>query len=436
MDSKKVLIITYYWPPSGGVAVQRVLKFTKYLRDFNWEPIIYTVSNGEFPELDYFLVNEIPVGIKIFKTRIWEPYSIYKFFTGKKKGVGIHRNTIKSGKKISIAERISLWIRGNLFIPDTRCFWIKASVSFLQKKTKDEKFDAIISTGPPHSNHLIAFELSKISGIPWLADFRDPWTTMDYYQDLKLTQWADNLHHSMEQRVLKNASIVVVVGSRMKKEFDEKGAKRVEIIPNGFDESDFNDPENVRLDSEFTIVHVGSFLKRRNPEALWKTLANLKQQNHPLMQSLRIKLIGRIDSSIIESINHHELGEYLLQIPFIPHNEVVRNLKSAQILLLPIDDFDGAKWVLTGKLFEYLAAKRPVLCIGPTDGDAAKIIRETEVGETYGFLDQPGVSEYLLRQHKLYLSNELKINSTLTVNKYSRRELTRNLATLLNEISA
>lgn len=431
---KRVLIITYYWPPSGGVAVQRVLKFSKYLRDFNWEPVIYTVSNGEFPETDYSQMSEIPDGVEVLKKRIWEPYSIYKFFTGKKRGVGIHRNEIKSGGKISFSESISLWIRGNIFIPDTRFLWIKPSISYLKKRVDKRNFRTIISTGPPHTNHLIALTLSRFTGIPWLADFRDPWTTMDYYKDLKLTRYADRRHHFLESKVLTTASAVTVVGSFMKREFESKGARRVEIITNGFDDSDFRD-SGARLDSEFSIVHVGSFLRRRNPVALWEAIVRLKEENQPLLKDLKIKLIGRVDPLILESIAQYGIDDFFIHIPFTPHSEVLHLLTSAQILLLPIDDFDGAKWVLTGKLFEYMASRRPVLCIGPTDGDAAMLIKETGIGETFEFNDREGLMNYLIKQHSLYLLKELKPNKNSNVSQYSRRELTRKLAMLLDEIS-
>jgi glycosyltransferase involved in cell wall biosynthesis len=430
--TKRVLIITYYWPPAGGVAVQRVLKFTKYLRDFNWEPVIYTVSNGEFPEVDNSLIAEIPPGIEVIKTKIWEPYSWYKLLTGKSQKEGIRRSNIKLGKDISILESISIWVRGNLFIPDTRCFWIKPSVSFLINKLKQEKFDAVISTGPPHSNHLIGYNLAKKTGILWLADFRDPWTTMDYYKDFKLTRFADKKHHLLESKILLSASAVIVVGKLMQDEFESKGAQRVELITNGFDESDFEDVQT--LDTDFTLVHVGSFFKRRNPDALWKAIAQLKKINHPLLQHLKVKLIGRIDPFVLASIDQNDIGEFFEQIPFKPHNEVIKFLNSAQILLLPIDDFEGSRWVLTGKLFEYMASKRPVLCIGPTDGDAAMVIKETGIGETFAFDNQNGLFNYLIKKHDLYLVNELEREKNADVTKYSRRELTRKLAQLLDEI--
>jgi hypothetical protein len=197
---KKVLVITYYWPPSGGAGVQRWLKFVKYLPSLGWEPIIYTVENGEYPVLDDSLVNDLPSNIKVLKTKIWEPYIFYKRFTGRKKNDKINSGFLNNKKKNKILESISVWIRGNLFIPDARKFWIKPSVNYLNNFIKDNPVDFIISSGPPHSTHLIALGIQKLNKIPWLADFRDPWTNIDFYKDLKLSKWADSKHKKIRKR--------------------------------------------------------------------------------------------------------------------------------------------------------------------------------------------------------------------------------------------
>lgn len=432
--SKKVLIITYYWPPAGGIAVQRMLKFSKYLPSFGWTPVIYTVANGEFPEVDKALLNEVPETLEVIKTKIHEPYSIYKLFTGKSSGERVQRVKTASGKS-SGRESLSQWIRGNIFIPDTRFLWIRPSVSFLKKKLKQEKFDAVISTGPPHSNHLIALALAKSEGIPWIADFRDPWTTMDYFKDFNLTGWANRKHHRLELEVLRKASSVVVVGSSMKHEFEEKGSKNVQIIHNGFDDADFAAAGDVAPDTKFSIVHVGSFFKRRNPDVLWRVLARLRDEKHPLLGHLEIKLIGRVDQVVLDSMNKHGLNPYLNLVPFVPHAEAITYLKSAQLLLLPIDNFEGSKWVLTGKLFEYMATRRPILCIGPSDGDAAQVLDEVKAGETFDYDNDPALRNYLVRQFERYQSNKLGSNKNEKVEAYSRKQLTKKLATLLNEIS-
>ncbi len=261
---RKVLIITYYWPPSGGAGVQRWLKFSKYLHEYGWEPIIYTPENPEAPSQDFTLLKEIPKGITIIKTPIWEPYEFYKKLVGMKKGEKVNAGFLNEKKKPALAEGFSTWIRGNFFIPDARKFWIKPSVKYLNNYLKQNPVDAIISTGPPHSMHLIALGVKKKLNIPWLADFRDPWTDIDFYHHLRLTKWADKKHKRLELSVLKNADIVTTVSNNWGKDLEKIYSRKVDIVTNGFDPEDFA-AANQTLDTMFTLTHIGSLNKDRNP---------------------------------------------------------------------------------------------------------------------------------------------------------------------------
>jgi hypothetical protein len=430
---KRVLIITYYWPPSGGNGVQRWVKFVKYLRDYDWEPVVYTVENGEYPELDYSLVKDIPEKIEVIKHPIWEPYSLYKKFTGKKSNSKINRDVVGKNRKLSFTESAALWLRGNIFIPDARKFWIKPSIKFLLNYLQSNPVDAIISTGPPHTDHLIALGVKEKTNLKWIADFRDPWTTMDYFNDLKLSSSANKKQHRLELAVLKTADRVISVGRMMKKEFDEKRGSDTSVITNGFDSTDFNTGE-MELSDEFTLVHIGSFLERRNPFSLWKAICELISEKESFKNKVKIKLIGRVEQSIINSIKEFNLDSYTDVVPYMDHQKVIIELKKSQVLLLPIDDFDGAKWVLTGKLFEYLAGERPVLCIGPPDGDAAMVLSETSAGVTFNFHDVSGIKKQLLEYFNLYLQKKLTVNNN-SVDEYSRKQLTQKLAAILNEIT-
>lgn len=429
---KKVLIITYYWPPAGGIAVQRTLKFVKYLQDFGWMPIVYTVSNGEYPEHDPALEQQVPGNVTVIRRPIWEPYAWYKAFTGKS-GKKVNRANLKQKAGGSLTEKISFWIRGNFFIPDTRRFWIKPSIAFLSDYLQAEKVDAIISTGPPHSMHLIARGVSKQMKLPWLADFRDPWTTMDYYKDLMLTSMADARHRKLELAVLKEASSVVVVGRFIQQEFEGKGAPRVRVIANGFDTTDFA-TESIAVDKTFALVHTGSFFTRRNPESLWKAISELKSEGHPA-GNVQLKLVGRVDPPVLNSIEAFGLTGNLNLIAQVPYNEVIRIMKAAPVLLLPIDVFDGSKWVLTGKLYEYLASGRPIVCIGPLDGDAAGVVEESRAGKAFDFGDVAGLKAHLITLHQQFVAGTLRIEGS-KVDQYSRKHLTGELADELNRITA
>ena len=429
-EFKKVLIITYYWPPSGGSGVQRWLKFTKYLRDFNWEPVIYTPENPEIPVEDSSLLKDIPDGITILKKRIWEPYSFYKRFLGQKGEDKIQTGFLTEKRKPKRKEKISVWIRGNFFIPDARKFWTGSSVKYLTNYLKKNPVDIIISTGPPHSMHLIALGLKKKLNIPWLADFRDPWTNIDFYNELKLTRWADKKHKKQEQLVIKEADSLIVVGTTLKKEYQNMGAKNVSVITNGYDHDDYID-DNVCLDKKFSIMHAGTITYSRNPQDFWSVVSELVNEHRDFAEDLEIKLIGKIDLSVNENITRLGLDKFVVKTNYLSHKETIREQKRSHILFLPINNTKNAKGIITGKLFEYLAAGRPVLAIGPTDGDAAEIINNTKAGIISGFGDNKRLKNNILALYHNYKKGKLQI-STGDVSKYSRKNLTEELVNLLN----
>lgn len=431
IPSKKVLIITYYWPPSGGSGVQRWLKFTKYLRDFNWEPVIYTPENPETPVEDNSLFRDIPEGITVLKKRIWEPYSFYKKFLGQKEEDKIQTGFLTEKKKPKRKEKISVWIRGNLFIPDARKFWIRPSVKYLTTYLKKNPVDIIISTGPPHSMHLIALGLKKRLNIPWLADFRDPWTNIDFYKDLLLTPRADNKHKKLEQSVLKEADSLIVVGSTLKKEYENLGAEKVSVITNGFDQDDYKD-DDICLDKKFSILHVGTITYSRNPKDFWSVLSELVNELQDFADDLEIKLIGKTDLSVDENIAKLDLQKFVRKKNYLPHKEAIQEQQKSHVLFLSINNTQNAKGIITGKLFEYLAARRPVLAIGPTDGDVAEILNITNAGRISGFGENTRLKNHILALYHNYKKGKLQINAG-DVSKYSRKNLTEELVKLLNE---
>jgi glycosyltransferase involved in cell wall biosynthesis len=435
MPNKKVLIITYYWPPSGGVSVQRWLKFSKHLKSFGWDPIIYTVSNGDYM-IDNSLLNAVPKDIEVIKRPIWEPHHLYRYFSpgSEKDSKKNKRIEIDTASQSGFFQKMAIWIRANLFIPDARKFWISPSVRFLKNYLKRNRVDAIISTGPPHSLHIIGLRISRYFELPWVADFRDPWTSMDYYLDFKLSSWGDQRHRQLEKKVITSADKVIVVGNSMKYEFEAKGSKNVVLLPNGFDENDFKLNGNVVMDEKFSLLHTGTFLPRRDPIVLWKAISELREENHPLLTDLEIKLIGNVNEKIISSIESFGFNQYVNIIKQKPFKEVVIDMHSAQILLLPIDWFEGSKWVITGKLFEYLAVRRPILCVGPKDGDAAYIIDNTKSGVVIDFEDVKTMKEQLIGWYQDFKNKQLSVKSE-GIESYSTKQLTAKLADILNEIS-
>ena len=425
---KRVLIITYYWPPSGGAGVQRWLKFVKYLRNFNWEPIVFTVENGEFPVLDFGLIKDVPESVEVLKVPAWEPYKLYKLFSGKKKNEGINIGFLSEKEGSGFIESISKWIRGNFFIPDARKFWIKPANQFLNQYLQNHPIDVIISSGPPHSTHLIALSLKKKFQIPWLSDFRDPWSNIDFYKDLKLTKVADQKHRKLENDVLVQSDIVLTIGRQLSNELKTLGAKRVEIIENGFDPQDFLEDKNHELDEKFSIAHIGSFTPSRNHMVLWKALSHLVNEKEEFKSKLEIKLIGKVDYSVLQSIKDFGLDTYLKKIDYVSHNEVIKHQKSSKLLLLMVNNTPNAKGIVTGKVFEYMASKRPILAIGPKDGDLGEILSNTNSGLVCDYENVENLSSTIWNIFKDDIKFENNISS------YSRVELTEKLVSLLNEM--
>lgn len=421
----KVLIITYYWPPAGGSGVQRWLKFSKYLRDFDIEPVIYTVDNPSYPILDKSLESEIPKGLEILKQPIFEPNSVLSFFGNKKKKESagfLNPNPAFFGKIVQ-------YIRANYFIPDARKFWIKPSVKFLTTYLQNNYIDIVISSGPPHSMHLIGLELKKKLDIKWISDFRDPWTEIDYFHQLPLTDKSIKKHHLFEEKVLKKSDMVIVVGETMRKKF-YKHNHNIEVLTNGFDS--YENSLTKELDSNFSITHVGLMNADRNPVILWEVLHEISNQNIDFKNDLSIKLIGKIDETVIQDIQVFN-PKNIVRIPYLEHEEVRKYQASSQVLLLSINRVPSAKGIITGKIFEYLQAKRPILCIGPEDGDAAAILKKTNAGKIVGFDHKNELKATILKLYKDFKEEKLVVKS-INIEQYHRKNITSQLAEVIKKV--
>ena len=430
---KKVVIITYYWPPMGGGGVQRWLKTTKYLREYGWEPIIFTTENGEASVVDEGAFKQIPDGVETLKVPIWEPFGLYKKLTGKKKGEKLSPGTVTE-KEASFTQKLSVWVRGNLFIPDARMFWIKPASKSLNEYLKNNKVDAIVSTGPPHTTHMIALNVIKKNNIPWLADFRDPWTNIDFYDKLQLTNWADKKHKRLERLVLDKADQVVTVSWSWAEDFRRISERMPMVITNGFDPEDFTKAGTLPLDKKFTITHAGSLNDDRNPHALWRALEQVSKEVDGFINDLEIKFIGQVAPVAIKDLTEFGLDKNLNLIDNLPHKEVVTEIMKSQLLLLPLNDTPNIDGVVPGKLYEYIGANRPIVCIGKPDGDAAKIIKETNAGLVSDFDDVDSLIENLKAYYKDYKNDSLTIESK-DYEKYSRKLLAGQIAEELNKIS-
>jgi hypothetical protein len=423
---KKVLIITYYWPPAGGPGVQRWLKFVKYFRDFNIEPIVYTVKNPNYPIIDESLKKDIPSSVMVLYHPIWEPNNFLSLFGKKKKESAGFLNP-----NPSFFGKLMQYIRANCFIPDARKYWVNPSVNFLEKYLRKHKVDVVITTGPPHSLHLIGLKLKEKSGIKWIADFRDPWTEIDYFHQLPLTKKAIQKHHYLEKEVLKKADTVLVVGNEMNKKYS-KISNNVVTVTNGYDGEIVEIHDD--LDLQFTLTHIGLMNADRNPKILWEVLAELVKDNQDFSNDFKLKLIGKIDASVVTEITKNKLSQYVHIIDYMSHNEVIEHQRKSQVLLLVVNNVPNAAGIITGKIFEYLMAKRPILAIAPVNGDLKDIISATHSGVVVDFEDRNSLKNAILELYSKFKKGKLIIESK-NISQFHRKVLTKNVSEIINKIT-
>lgn len=431
MSTSKVLIITYYWPPAGGPGVQRWLKFVKYLPDFGIEPIVYIPENPSYPLLDEKLLSDVSDKTIILKNKIFEPYALASFLSKnktKKLGAGI----ITQKKKQSFVEKIMLWIRGNVFIPDARVFWVKPSVKYLKKYIQENNIETIITSGPPHSLHLIGLDLKKQLNLNWIADFRDPWTTIGYHKELKLSKWASAKHKALEKEVMTTCDTILVTSPTTKTEFERITNQPIEVITNGYDVEKI---DKKPLDENFTLAHIGSFLSERNPQILWESLSELIQENEAFATHFKLKLIGAVSKEVIQSISDYKLDTFVQNLGYVSHEEALVHQRNSQVLLLIEIDSDDTKCIIPGKLFEYMVSERPILAIGPKNSDFENIIKQTNTGVFYQYNEKNELKSKILSYFNQYLDKNLKVNA-VGLQQYSRKSLTEKLAKTISKFNS
>jgi hypothetical protein len=426
---KKILIITYYWPPAGGPGVQRWLKFAKYLPDFGWKPIIYTPENPSYPLLDESLMKDVPKDIEMVKTKIWEPYQLAEKLN--KSNKKFKAGQFDVGKNQSWKSKLSIWVRGNFFIPDARVFWVKPSTNFLEKYLTENKIDVVVTSGPPHSMHLIGLNLKKkLPNLKWIADFRDPWTEISYYKHLKLTKSSDQKHRFLESEVFKNADITLATSYTDAENFRKNGANSV-CITNGFDESD-NTKTLLLSDSQtrFTISYIGVLEQLRNPENLWKVLNDLVKNNSDFAEKFSLKFVGRVDDKILENLENLSLKNHIQNLGYLPHGKAVEEMSKTSLLLITNFPSEASKGIIPGKIFEYLATGKQILSFGPKDADVSRILDETKAGQHFSYEDSEKLKQFILEKFELWKTGNLGDN-TENIEQFSRKNLTKKLSEIL-----
>lgn len=435
--AKKVLVITYYWPPGGGAGVQRILKFVKYFPQFGIEPHVLTVNKDSafYPVIDETLQKEISPDLKIAYTDSFEPLKFLSTFIGKQ---NVPQSGFSNKSHKGFFQTVLRFIRGNFFIPDARVGWVKYANAKAIDLIEKEKIDTILISSPPHSSQLIGLRLKKkYPGIKWIADLRDPWTDIYYYREMLHSAPAKRIDMKMERQVLEQADAVISVSTEIRSNFIKKSSvvdgKKFHIIPNGFDADDFSVSQPAPV-NEFRITYTGTIAASYNPDVFFKALENLVIGNPDV--KFKMRFVGSVYDKLADRIKTSGLLSLTEFIPPVSHEDAIRLMLSSTILLLVIPQAENEKGILTGKLFEYLAARKPIINIGPVDGEAAKIISECAAGKTF---DRNNT--LVVEQHLLELVERWKQNSNLDITgneiiKYSRSEQAKKLSEIIHDVSA
>ena len=390
----RLLLVTYYYPPSGGSGVQRPLKMSRYLPEFGWDVTVLTVdpAHAAYPDPDPSMLGDVPPGVTVERTRAWDPYAAYARLLGARKSDLVGVAGLNAADASGPKQRLAAWLRANVFLPDARVGWVPFALRRARQLHADRPFDAVVTTAPPMSLHLVGLAFARATGVPWVADFRDPWTDRYDLQKLPRSRAALALDRALERAVLRRASRVVTVSPALARSLGARRGRAVDVIPNGFDEADFSGDAPAPAPGHFTLAFVGNLSEHYDLSALWAALARLGDEDHG---ATRLRVVGNLAPALRAGLEAHGLSGILDAVPYVPHAEAVAEMRRADALLLPIPRAAGAEGILTGKLFEYLAAGRPVVGIGPVDGDAAQIVRDTHAGAFFGWDDADGLFEHL-----------------------------------------
>lgn len=421
---KPVLIISYYWPPAGGPGVQRWLKFAKYLPQNGYDVTVVVPENPDYPVLDESLLEEVPENITLIKVKIKEPSRIASMLS-QKRTKNLQRGILN--KKANFIERTMVWLRGNLFIPDARVGWKHHVLKAVEPFLSEHRECTVITTGPPHSVHLIGRELKiLLPSIKWLADFRDPWTTIGYHKNLKLGKRAQKRHVDLEQEVLHTADLLIVTSPHTGKEFKLKTTKPLQLITNGYDLTP--NTKTHQPEGKFTLAHIGTLLSDRNPVLLWESLQELSQESKDFASHFELLLAGNVSDSVLKSINEFQLGKFVDHKGYVSHDTSVELMFGAQALLLIGIDSEETKAIIPGKIFEYFASCRPIVAIGPKGADAELLLTDTHSGEYFSYQQKRALKSHLTDLFNLYKTGRNHSNSNDLIERYHRSYLTQILA--------
>ncbi|TVR78313.1 MAG: hypothetical protein EA412_09145 [Chitinophagaceae bacterium] len=435
-EKPKILIITYYWPPAGGIMVQRVLKFCKYLSKLGWEPVVLTTKKGTYPIVDYQLLEEIDPSLKVYKTKSFEPLAIYaRLKGGKNETVPVGMRGME--KDSSFLTKLATYIRANFFIPDARKGFVSYAYKSALKIIEDENIRAILTTGPPHSTHLAGLKLKEKIGLPWLADFRDPWVNIYYNQFLPRTKSTQKKDLNLQNKVLKQADVTLAVGRTLMNELTPE-AKKVELVYNGFDEDNF--PESLFVENpqdKFLLLYPGNLLPGQDLKVVLNAIQSLIEKNESFKKDFCFDFTGNLDNETRHLFKSFPHRENVKVSDYVPYNEIIKKMVQKSSLLLLLAQDIPQKPPPPGKLFDFIAARTTVLGVGPENSDAREVVLDSGIGKMFLSTEQMQIEDFLLANYEKWKENaQQKTFLTMTdkMKNYSRENQTKRLVEILNTL--
>lgn len=433
---QKVLLVCYYFPPMGMGGAQRSTKFVKYLPRFNWEPIVITVKDVHYYAQDLSLLEEIK-DRNIIRTESIDPL---RLFARCQKLDSRSRETIRSSPrnwKMKWLNWLNHLISGWLLVPDSKILWLPYAVRKSISLIAGQKINIVYTTSPPHSAHIAGMVIKWITGIKWVADFRDDWTGGE--SQSSPTSVHTFINRVVEKFVLKLADRVIAMCDHLTNNLKRKGSclltdKKFFTIMNGYDRDDFSGLENLPLYPQFTITHCGSVSRVSDPGPFLTAIKLLFQKYPDLRHQIRIQFLGtdifgRLDKLLIDP----GLKECVFPIQYLPHREAVKEIMRSHVLLLTIIKKTGEE-IITGKVFEYLASGKPILLIS-SEGAVARILTSLRRGVVIPPDDIQGIQSAILNYFQQYTSDSLTYSKPLTVPQFDRENLTGHLADVFNELT-
>ncbi len=424
---KKVLIISYYWPPAGGPGVQRWMKFVKYLPEYNIKPILYIPENPNYPIYDYSLNDEVSEKLEIIKNPITE---ISNIISNSKSLNLIRSGNIPNPKEQSLFQRLLFFIRGNLFIPDMKILWKNKSIDFIENYLSKTKIDVVITTGPPHSLHLIGYELKKRLNIKWISDFRDPWVNLNYLNRFHLLPSVKRRHKKLRDKVLINSNSVIVTSEKLKKLYKEI-APNIFKITNGYD----YEYSTVNIDSKFSISHIGSLYPERNPKYLWDIIDEICINNEEFRSNLQINFIGNTSEKIIKYLSNKTFKSCVKFFDYVDYKRAIEFMCSSQILLMVEVNDNDSSYAIPGKLFDYLNSKRPIIAIGPDKSEVNQILYDTNAGKFFNYNESINLKLHIENLYNQYEMGSISYDAK-NISIYRRKNLTEELSKIINKVSS